>query len=367
MRFSCDQNEIIKQINIVSKAVSVRTTIPTLKGILMEVSGNNLKMTASDMDITIETSMDVYNTEDGQIVVPAKIFGDIVRKLPNKEIEFSVDEEVINIKCGESSASVIGMSGSDFPVIKYDESDKIKTTIDKNAFIDMVRKTYFAASIDQTKATLTGILLELDKEYFKMVAIDGFRLAINKFNDERKEEAKIIISGRLMNEMSKIFSDIDDEEKIDIIFDGKTAILKAEDIKASIRLIAGDFIKYEDVIPKESKTEVRVKRNELMDAVDRASIMSDGKNNLIKVSIKNNILVVSANSEKGGSIEEVLIYKDGEDLDIGFNAKYLIDALKAIDDEEVLLKMNTAITPCIICPVEGDKFTHLVLPVRINS
>ena len=367
MKFSCQQQEIVKKINIVSKAVSVRTTIPTLKGILLEVEGNTLKMTASDMDITIETKMDVDNSENGSVVVPAKLFGDIVRKLPNSEIEFTIEDEIMNIKCGESSASVIGMPGEDFPVIKTEEDNKIKTKIEKNAFIEMIRKTYFAASIDQTKGVLTGILLELNKNFFKMVAIDGFRLAVNKFEDERNEEAKIIISGRLMNEMSKIFSDLEEDEKIEIIFDGKSALLKAEDIKTSIRLIAGEFIKYEDVIPKDSKTNIKINRESLINAVDRASILSDGKNNLIKVSVNNNIFVVSSNSDNGGSIEEILVHKDGEDLEIGFNAKYLIDALKAIDDEEIMLRMNTSITPCVITPVEGDNYTHLVLPVRINN
>ena len=367
MKFSCQQQEIIKKINIVSKAVSVRTTIPTLKGILLEVEGNTLKMTASDMDITIETKMDIDNGESGKVVVPAKLFGDIVRKLPNNEVLFTIEDEIMNIKCGDSNASVIGMPASDFPVIKTDEDNKIKTKIEKNAFIEMIRKTHFAASIDQTKGVLNGILLELNKNFFKMVAIDGFRLAVNKYEDERNEEAKIIISARLMNEMSKIFSDIEDDEKIEIIFDGKSALLKADDIKASIRLIAGEFIKYEDVIPKDSKTNIKINKESLINAVDRASILSDGKNNLIKVSINNNIFTVSSNSEKGGSIEEILVHKEGDDLEIGFNAKYLIEALKAIDDEEVFLKMNTSITPCIITPVDGDNYVHLILPVRINN
>lgn len=364
MKFICNQQDLVKKLNIVSRAVSSRTTIPTLKGILMDINGNILKMTSSDMDITIEVLMEIEGKEDGSVVVPFKIFNDLIRKLPNSDIEISSLNNNINVKCGTSNSSIVGMDGSEFPVIKSDENNKEKIELDKNTISKMIKNTSFAASIDQTKGVLSGVLLELSKEDIKTVAIDGFRMAINKAPAKNEKEEKFIISARLINEVNKIFSDVDEDE-VEIIYDDKNALIKIDDVKIALRMIAGEFIKYQDVIPKDSPIKVEVRKEELINAIERASIMTEGKNNLIKVSVKDNVLTVSSNSEEGGSIEDVLIRKTGGDLNIGFNARYMIDVLKVIEDEEVTLNMNTPITPCIITPVNSDNYTYLVLPVRI--
>ena len=364
MKFYCNQQDLIKKLNIVSKAVSSRTTIPSLKGVYMELNSNNLKMTSSDMDITIEVIMEVEGKEDGSIVVPYKIFSDLVRKLPNDEIEVSSNNGNINVKCRNSNSSIVGMEGSEFPIIKTDESNKESITLKKDILSKMIRNTSFAASIDQTKGVLSGVLIEINKDYLKTVAIDGYRMAINKEECENKGENNFIISARLINEVNKIFSDVD-EEDIEILYDDKNALIIIDDVKVSLRMIAGEFIKYNDIIPKEEKIKVRVRRDELINAIERASIMTEGKNNLIKISVVDNVLTVSSNSEEGGSIEDVLVNKEGDNIVIGFNARYMIDVLKVIDDEEIMLNLNTPLTPCIITPVGGDEFIYLVLPVRI--
>ena len=367
MKFSCQQQDIIKKINIVSKAVSSRTTIPSLKWILIEVVNGNLKMTASDMDITIETTMEVNDAEEGIIAVPAKLFGDMVRSLPDDEVVFTVSSDTLNIKCRDSNSYIVGFPADDFPVIKNEKENKESISVNKEMFTEMVRKTSFAVSLDQTKGVITGILFEIKKDHIRMVAIDGVRMAVYTKNEVNEKEANFIISGRLMNEIGKILSDIEDDEKVEIYYDGKAAIFITENIKASVRLIAGEFIKYADLIPKESKIDVVIKRKDLIDAVERASILSEGKNNLIKTSIRGNVLTIASNSEEGGTVEDVLVNKNGDDIDIGFNAKFVKDVLKVIDDEEIVLKMNSSITPCTVTPVSGDTYTYLILPVRINS
>ncbi len=364
MKFVCNQQELIKKLNIISKAVSVRTTIPTLKGFLMELEGNKLKMTSSDMDITIEISMEVEGKEDGNIVVPYKIFSDLIRKLPNDDIEISSDISNINVKCRNSNASIVGMEGSEFPVIKTDDSNKEVVILEKDKLSKMIKNTSFAASIDQTKGVLSGVLIELSKNQIKTVAIDGFRMAINKEETKTEKEDKFIISSRLINEVNKIFSEVDSEE-VEFVYDDKGILIKIDDAKISLRMIAGEFIKYNDIIPKDSPIKIKVMKEELINAIERASIMTEGKNNLIKISANDRILTVSSNSEEGGSIEDVLIDKDGDNINIGFNARYMIDVLKVINDEELILNMNTPITPCVITPVDGDNYTYLVLPVRI--
>ena len=366
MKFFCDQQELIKNLNTVSKAVSSRTTIPTLKGILLELNNNILKMTASDMDITIEVTMDVEGKENGSVVIPAKKFIDYIRKLPEDKVEISSENNNVNIKCLSPSSSIVGMDAESFPVILYDEKDHEKLILNKNNLSNMIRKTSFAVSIDQTKGVLTGVLLEIKKDSIKTVAIDGFRMAINKSDEKSEKEERFIISGKIINEINKILNEMEDDE-VTLYYDDKNALISIENVRISIRFIAGEFIKYEDIIPKDNNIKIEVNRPELINSVERASIMTEGKNNLIRVSCKEKILTISSSSEEGGAIEDILVHKDGDDIEIGFNARYLLDVLKVIEDEEIILNMNSPITPCVITPVDGDNYLYLVLPVRINT
>lgn len=364
MRFICNQQELIKKLNIISKAVSVRTTIPTLKGVLLDVNANNLKMTSSDMDITIEVNMNVSASENGSVVIPYKLFSDLIRKLPNDDIEISSIDNNVNIKCRNSNSSIVGMDGSEFPVITNTEEGKSRIVLQKEVLSKMIKNTSFAASIDQTKGVLSGILIEIEKDHIRTVAIDGFRMAINTEASINLEEEKFIISSRLINEVNKIFSEVEEEE-IEFYYDEKGILIKIDEVLISLRMIAGEFIKYQDIIPKDSKISVKVRKEELINAIERASIMTEGKNNLIKISINDSVLTVSSNSEEGGSIEDVLVQKTGDNIEIGFNARYMIDVLKVLSDDEIMMKMNTPITPCVITPTEGDNYLYLVLPVRI--
>ena len=364
MKFICNQQDLVKKLNILSKAVSVRTTIPTLKGILMNVKDNTLIMTSSDMDITIEVKMAISNSEDGSVVIPYKIFSDLIRKLPNDDIEITSLDNNVNVKCRNSNSSIVGMDGSEFPVIKTDEENKNKLTLSKEILSKMIKNTSFAASLDQTKGVLSGVLLELEMDHIRTVAIDGYRMAINTSNSENEKEEKFIISSRLINEVNKIFSDVEEDE-VEILYDEKNILIKIEDVKIALRMIAGEFIKYQDIIPKDSTITVNVRKEELINAIERASIMTEGKNNLIKITIKENILTVSSNSEEGGSIEDMIVSKNGNDITIGFNARFMIDVLKVLEDDEIRLNLNTPVTPCIITPTEGDNYTYLILPVRI--
>lgn len=364
MRFICNQQELIKKLNIISKAVSVRTTIPTLKGVLLDVSANNLKMTSSDMDITIEVNMNVSASENGSVVIPYKLFSDLIRKLPNDDIEISSIDNNVNIKCRNSNSSIVGMDGSEFPVITNTEEGKSRIVLQKEVLSKMIKNTSFAASIDQTKGVLSGILIEIEKDHIRTVAIDGFRMAINTEASINLEEEKFIISSRLINEVNKIFSEVEEEE-IEFYYDEKGILIKIEEVLISLRMIAGEFIKYQDIIPKDSKISVKVRKEDLINAIERASIMTEGKNNLIKISINDSVLTVSSNSEEGGSIEDVLVQKTGDNIEIGFNARYMIDVLKVLSDDEIMMNMNTPITPCVITPTEGDNYLYLVLPVRI--
>lgn len=370
MKFKCNQSVLTKALNIVSKAVTSRTTIPILKGILLEVSEEGfLKMSSSDLDITIEETIEVEETESGSIVVQSKLFGDIIRKLPNADVTVSVENNNVEIKCMNSQFSIIGLSADEFPSIKNMEEKEDAIVFNKQILKEMIRKTSFAASVDESKGVITGILMELLHDGVNMVAIDGYRMAITRENMINKEEKNVIISAKIMNEISKILSEASEEdENLKIILNDKRAIFVIGNIKVVLRLLDGEFIKYRDVLPKESKIKVRVNKGDLMESIERASLLSkEGKNNLIKLSIKDTIVTITSKSEEGNVREDVIVTKEGEDLDIGFNAKYVLDVLKSIEDEEIYMYFNTSITPCLVEPVEGNAFEYLILPVRITS
>lgn len=368
MKFTCNQEDLNKALNTVSKAVSSRTTIPTLKGILMVVKEDNLKLTASDMDITIETQIDVEESENGSIVVPAKLFNEVIKKLPHDKINFSTDGLNVNINCLSSNTSILGSDADEFPYIKNLENSTEEIIFNKNIFSSMIRKTSFAASIDQTKGAITGILVEVLPDNLRMVAIDGFRMAVATESIKSDNNKNIIISARIMDEINKIISESDKkDEDLRILLDNKNAIIYMDNTKISTRLIAGEFIKYNEILPKENKTSLTVNKRDFTESVERASILSEGKNNLIKISIKENVMTITSRSEEGGAIEDVLIHKTGDDLEIGFNARFLLNIMRVIEDEEIKMEFNTSISPCMIKPVTGENYEYLILPVRISN
>lgn len=370
MKFKCNQTVLTKALNIVSKAVTSRTTIPILRGILLEVSEDGkMKMSASDLDITIEETIQVEECEKGAVVVQSKLFGDIIRKLPNAMVSVEVEDEHVIIKCMNSEFSIIGLSADEFPNIKNIEENQDFIVFDKSILKEMIRKTSFAASVDESKGVITGILIELLHDEINMVAIDGYRMAITREAMMNTNEKKVIISAKIMNEISKILSDAEDEEEqVKLLLNDKKAIFVIGNVKVILRLLDGEFIRYKDVLPKDNKIKVRVNRSVLMESIERASLLSkEGKNNLIKLSIKDTIVTITSKSEEGAVREEVIVTKDGDDLEIGFNAKYVLDVLKSIDDEEIYMMFNTSITPCLVEPTEGNRFEYLILPVRITN
>jgi DNA polymerase-3 subunit beta len=369
MKFSCNQQTLSKALNTVSKAVTSRTTIPILKGILLEVNGDNtLTLSASDLDLSIEKRIEVAAEEVGSVVVSARLFSDIVRKLPNEEIQIEEQENnTIIIKCLASEFTIVGQPADEFPNIGDINLDK-KISLDRDILKEMIKKTSFAASIDESKGIIVGVLVEMEEEYLNMVALDGFRMAITREAVKNEEKKKIIIAARILNEINKIISENEEGKEIFFILDEKKAVFLLDETKVVLRLLEGDFIKYNDILPKEWKCRAILNRSEMLSSIERASLLAkEGKNNLIKLSIFRDKIIITSRSEEGNVKEEVFVEKEGVDLDIGFNSKYLLDVLKAVDDERIAMEFNTSVSPCLIKPLEGRKFEYLVLPVRIST
>ena len=368
MKFTCSQQQLSKALNTVSKAVTTRTTIPILKGILLEAEENQLKLAASDLDLSIERTLSATVLEEGSLVVSSKLFSDIIRKLPAGDIEIEqVENNTVLIRCKSSEFTIVGQPADEFPSMgEMENAYQHKILLEKELLKDMIKKTAFAASIDESKGVLNGVLFDMTKDALTMVALDGFRMAIAREQMEQEEDKKIIVSARILNEISKIISDCEEDTDISFVLDEKRASIELAQTKVSLRLLDGEFIKYKDILPKESKTKVTVSRSDLLDSIERASLLAkEGKNNLIKISLQPDRMIITSRSEEGNVKEEVQIQKEGEELEIGFNSKYLLDVLKVVNEEELTLEFNNSISPCLVKPILGDAFEYLILPVRI--
>lgn len=369
MKFSCEQNTLVKALNTVSKAVTSRTTIPILKGILLKIDEEGiLTISASDLEIAIEKSFKVDNFEAGSTVVQAKLFGDIIRKLPSGIITLEENNNNVLIKCSNSEFNIVGSPADEFPKLMNNNETSQKISFDKDLLKEMINKTSFSASIDESRGVITGVLIEMKEKACNMVALDGFRMAVAREAMVNKEEKNIIIPAKTLNEVSKIISELDFEGNVDFYMNNKKATFIIDDTKVELSLLDGNFVDYNNILPKESKIKIVVNRNDLLESIERASLLAKvGKNNLVKLDIKGNNIEITSKSEEGNVKENVLVTKEGDDLVIGFNSKYLIDAIKVINDDEIKLLLNTPVSPCLIKPLSGDSYEYLVLPVRITN
>lgn len=371
MKFTTSQQELNRALALVSKAVTTRSTMPVLKGILLSADENGiLTMTASDMDLSIEKKMPVSDVQPGSIVLPAKLFTDIVRKLSSEDVKIELGENNrVSISTSVSEFNIIGIPADEFPDIGTVEENR-KISLNRDIFKEMIRKTSFAASIDESKGVIVGALIEIRDGSVTMAALDGFRMAVATEKTDSAPSDDIIISARILNEINKILADGSDEEddEVELILDDKKAVILTEDSRIILRMIEGKFLKYRDLIPAEFKTLVSIDRNLLIDSIERASLLAkEGRNNLIRLSFTDDQLHIASKSEAGNVDENIPVKKEGADIEIGFNSKYLIDGLKAMKEPDIVMCLNTNVSPCIIRPAGEENYTYLILPVRIMS
>lgn len=280
MKFSCSQQSLSKALNTVSKAVTSRTTIPILKGILLKVSSDGtLTLSASDLDLSIEKKINVNAEEEGSIVVLSKLFSDIIRKLPNEEIFIEEKENnTVLIKTASSEFTIVGLAADEFPNINELEEQSDILSFDKEIFKDMIKKTSFAASIDEAKGIIVGVLMELEQDSVNMVALDGFRMAVAREPMKNAAPMKIVVAAKILNEVNKIVSETESEGDIKIMLSDKKAVILIDSTKIVIRLLDGEFIKYKDIIPAANQTNVQIGRTALLESIERASLLAkEGK------------------------------------------------------------------------------------------
>jgi DNA polymerase-3 subunit beta len=370
LKLKCEHSILSKALNIAARAVPSRTTINVMNGILLSAKNNILKISSSDINISIETSIEADVEIEGDYLVQAKLFIEIVKKLPDGELSLSEKENgILELKCGRSNFSVTGINESpdDFPlIIENEKSEKIE--IEKNILCSMISKTSFAVSKEINRGILIGVLLEIKETGMNMVALDGFRMAVARSEFSNNKEKKIIIEGKTISEIGKILVSGVNEENIVIDIDDNKAIFKIENTRISARIMSGDYVDYEKMIPENFEINITVNKQEMLESVERSSVLlSEGKNNFIKVIIEEDKMTVEAKSEVGSNSESIEIINEGSDLVIGFNASFVIEVLKTIEDEEIKLGLTNAVSPCLVRPVEGNSFEYLILPIRMAA
>ena len=364
MRFSCDVSDLNASLSVVSRALAVRSPKPILEGILIESCEEGLRLTCTDLALGIETIIPATFIEEGRIVLPGKLLCEVVRKLPGGQVEFNISDRLqTTIRCASSRTTIMGLDPVEYPELPEVQGPSFE--MEQSMLRDMIGRTLFAIAVDESRPILTGCLFEIAPAEMRIVALDGFRLAMRKESISGPEkDVSAVIGGKVLGDIAKILSD--SEEKVSLCFSRSHVKLVIGHTNVVARLLEGEFIRYRQILPDEWQTRVTVERGALWSAIDRASLIArEGKSNLVCFKIDGETLMVTSNSETGDVEEKILVTTEGRDLSIAFNVRYITDVLKALSDDEICMRFNSNVSPCVICPTEGDAYLYLVLPVRV--
>lgn len=366
MKILCEKNELQKKVNIVAKAVALKSPVYLLEGIYIKAEDNKIVLYGSDGTLYIRCSMEANVIEKGELVLPAKIFDEILSKFEDCEILIFTEGNNVKMQCGRSVTTLCYMDSAEYPAFPSYDSSKSASLVSKQ-LSSMVDQTVFATAVSEDKPILTGILIEQDASTLKLVALDGYRLALRKETMQSGTgSGEVVVPSRSMREIARILPV--EEDSVRLYSSNILVAIVCGDIEIATRVLQGDYVKYKNILPADHTTRVIVKKQKLQDSIERASILArQSKANLVNIKIEENMMTITSDSEVGNAKEEVEITLLGKGLDISFNSRYVLDVLKEIYDEEIVMDMNTSISPCMIHPVQGDSFLYLVLPVKTSN
>lgn len=367
MKIVCSKANLLKGVNIVSKAVPTRTTMAILECILIDASTNEIKLMANDMELGIETRIEGSIEDRGVIALDAKIFSEIVRKLPDSDVTIETDATFKTvITCEKAKFNIIGKSGEDFSYIPYIEKNE-SIIISQFTLKEVIRQTIFSIADNDNNKLMSGELFEINDNQLKVVSLDGHRISIRNIElKNHYDSKKVVVPGKTLQEISKIVpGGVDDDVLIyitdnHIVFDFDTTTVVS-------RLIEGEYFKIDQMLSTDYETKVKINKKELLDCIDRSTLLvKEGDKKPIIMNITDGNMELKINSFIGSMNEDIDIAKDGKDILIGFNPKFFIDALRVIDEEEVSLYMVNPKAPCFIKDEEGT-YTYLILPVNFST
>ena len=371
MKIVCYKDKIMKALNSVVKGVASKTTMPILEGILIQSNDNEIKLTTYDLEIGIEYVMECNVIEQGSTVVNAIMFSEIIRKLPDTEIKIELNSNnLLEIECEGSLYKLATMNPDEFPELPKIEIEN-SIEIDQNLLKNMIRKTIFAVSTDESRHIFTGCLFEIENNKLSLVAVDGFRLALRTiFLTKQSNNFRAVIPGKTLVELNKIIND--SYEPIKIGVSKNQALFEMDNCKIVTRILDGEFLNYKNVIPNNWETRIRVNKNNIQNSFERISLISSSsvekeKKYPVKVQVDIGKITILCTNQTGDAKEELYVSTEGKNLEAGFNPKYFLDSLKAIDDEEIYIEFGSNISPCLIKSVENNDYVYMILPIRLKE
>ena len=367
MKLICSKSNLLHGVNIVSKAVPTRTTMAILECILIDASANEIKLTANDMELGIETKIEGEIAERGLIALDAKIFSEIVRKLPDSDVTIETDASFkTTITCEKAKFNIVGKSGDDFSYIPYIERNE-PIVMSQFTLKEVIRQTIFSIADNDNNKLMTGELFEIEENDLKVVSLDGHRISIRNIELKNNySHKKVVVPGKTLQEVSKILPG-SAEDEVSIFLTDNHIVFEFENTTVVSRLIEGEYFKIEQMLSSDYETKVKINKRELLDCIDRATLLvKEGDKKPIIMNITDGTMELKINSFIGSMNEDIDIAKEGKDILIGFNPKFFIDALRVIDEEEVTLYMVNPKAPCFIKDDEGT-FIYLILPVNFNA
>jgi DNA polymerase III subunit beta len=371
MKFKAKSNALQKGISIVEKAVSNRTSLPILENIFLELKEGQLKLRGNDLEIGIENSFPIEGEiVEGSVLVKAKTFSNIISKLPQEELDISVDENnKVIIKGSKVDFDIHGTDTKEYPVFPtIDGGSTFQLKVGE--LCDLIKHTIFSVSFDETKQFLNGILVENKEGHINFVATDGYRLALKKQQFSLSDPFSVIAPYKAINELNKIIQSLDPEKEVEVTVSKTQIAFKMKDFLLVSRVIQGQFPDYGQVIPSETNIVFSVPRKALLDACERASIIASASNNVVRLKFEENSLTLEANAKELGDFKESCdisrIMGDGS-LEIAFNVRLLLDVIKTLTTDDIKMSFNNELSPGKVQSISDDSFTYIIMPIRTNT
>ncbi len=368
VNFSCEKILLQQAVNTVSRAVAVKSSIPALEGILLECE-DELRLSGYNMQTGIRTSVEANITEQGRIVMNARLFGEMIRRMPDDVVVFTSDEKYnVHLTCGDTSFDMPGLSAEDYPELP-EVDDQFSVTLEQHTLKEMIQQTSFSVSVNETRPVHTGALFEIADNGLTMVAVDGFRLALRREPLEHIDGGafRFVAPGTALNEVEKICAETD--ELINVIQGKRHLLFEAGNTQLICRRLEGEFLDYKNAIPKNNPIAIEVDSRTMLDSLERVSVViSEKLKSPVRCVFGENRVFMSARTGNGDAKDICPVRGDGQNLEIGFNNRYLMEALRYAPADTVTMRLNTGISPCIITPTDGsDNFLYMVLPVRLKA
>ncbi|QEY35200.1 DNA polymerase III subunit beta [Caproiciproducens galactitolivorans] len=366
MKIICKQQQLNEAVLNIQRAVSAKSSVPALEGILLSAEESEITLCGYDLELGMKTKIEAKVEEKGRIVLSARLFGDIVRRLPADDVHLSVDDKnITKIQSGPADFSIAGIPAEEYPElpsITGETSIKIANCTLKS----MIRQTIFAVAESDAKPIHTGTLFELDKNKIRLVSVDGYRLALREETAKCEEELNFVVPGKTLQEVMKLLSD--DDEELEILIGRRHILFQIGSYCVISRLLEGEFLDYRAAIPNTSAMEILVSTRSFIESVERVSlIITDRLKSPVRCLFEDNEIKVSCSTSIGRASDQLPAKMEGEPVEMGFNNRYLLDALRNTEGDEMKIQLNGALSPMKILPREGNSYLFLVLPVRLKS